>query len=417
MLSPRKSGLTQFRIALALISLGMVTSYGSYSFFEVGEPEAWYQAKIPSDGSLASVPLETLPSTLYDVRGVGDSAWTHPGGPEDRLPDPPLARFGAALERLDPGSRIFRGHLNFINWESVVGTQCDSIRQQVDFYFLSHPESVAQALRRGFNLFSLSNNHARDCDSGRAFSDSIGRGGPLMTAEAMSGIQATEENPMIWAGVGVRDSDANPYLAKVGTFEIDGRSVRVALAAVSVLGWNIPNASTLNYNDLSETQIRRTLESLRTADADLRILSIHTQDGSNSRGEGPAFQALKSIAAEFIERYDGDVVFGQGPHTWGGVRVFEKPSGRRAVVFTSLGNFLHQGLGSNRDNYLGRALFDRETLSLREVQVYPFRNAKTSVSFYPMHQETKAPRSNFEWSPIQMNRPGAPLSGYSARFR
>lgn len=66
---------------------------------------------------------------------------------------------------------------------------------------------------------------------------------------------------------------------------------------------------------------------------------------------------------DFVEKYGGDIVFGSGPHVWKPVRVVRKENGTgKGVIFESLGNFLHPSLGAQSKNFIGRALFDVETL-------------------------------------------------------
>jgi poly-gamma-glutamate synthesis protein (capsule biosynthesis protein) len=102
------------------------------------------------------------------------------------------------------------------------------------------------------------------------------------------------------------------------------------------------------------------------------------------------------VAESFIHSYNGNIVFGHGPHTKAGVKVVQRNDGRKGVIFTSLGNFLHPGLAPHYDNYVGRAVFDFETRQLRFVQVYPLGNTGDSVEFMKT-SEAKSPISNFTW--------------------
>lgn len=390
----------------------------SAALLEVREAESWYLNRVRTSASLPSSTFVKSEATI-DIRGVGDAAWTFPGGPGNRSATAVGKGFGNALHALDAKGQLFRGDLNFINWESVVGTHCEKIRQSVDFYFLSQPDSVNEAIERGFNLFGLANNHSQDCNFGKAFPDSESKHGPLMTAESFQTLAARSSRPISWHGVGAPRSDDDPRFARITSFEIDGRTVRVAFAAIALLAWDIPNASTSLFTEpeSERREIDEMLASLASADVDLRILSLHTQDASGSRGEAGAFLYLKTVAERFVTEYDGDLVFGEGPHTWGGVRVFPKKSGRSGVVFTSLGNFIHQGLSVNADNYIARAILDGETYALKEIQVLPFKNRKTTLSFYPSDAKTKAPRSNFNWQKSTTTVNGETVSSFSAVFR
>lgn len=385
---------------------------------EVREAETWYLNRVPTlhPAEYSSIGKS---DTTVDIRGVGDSAWTYPGAPGNRSAGATPKGFGKAVADLDPTHEFFNGDLNFINWESVVGTQCEKIRQSVDFYFLSSPDSVNEAIERGFNLFGLANNHAQDCNLGKAFPHSESQHGPLMTSEAFQTLARESTLPILWHGVGSPNSAEDPKRAKTATFDINGRKVRVAFAAIALLNWEIPNSATALFQEpySKREDINGILASLASADVDLRILSLHTQDASGSRGEAAAFLYLKTVAERFVTEYNGDIVFGEGPHTWGGVRIFPKRNGRSGVVFTSLGNFIHQGLSANSDNYMARVILDRETFGLKEIQVVPFVNRKTTLKFYPSHAKTKAPRSNFNWQKSTANVNGETISSFSAVFR
>ena len=105
----------------------------------------------------------------------------------------------------------------------------------------------------------------------------------------------------------------------------------------------------------------------------------------------------KSI--EFVERYRGDVVFGHGPHVWKPVRVVRKETGGKGVIFESLGNFLHPSLAAQSKNYIGRALFDPQTLALRQVQVIPVANAGKDARLSTA--DGKTVESNLRWSRME----------------
>ncbi len=387
---------------------------------EVVEPLSWYADKIATDATSAASPLGEPVRDRLDVRGAGDTAWAYGATPSNGRPLPPPAKFDEAIDAVDPSGALFGGDLNFLNWESVVGERCDSIRSSVDFYFLSHPDSIRQAIGKGFNLFSLANNHAQDCNLGRTVLGGPSVPGPKMTAENFERITKESSRPFNWAGVTAPATGEDPFTVRVVPFQIGGRSVRVAIGAVAALPWNIPSAATILTNGAptEEAKIDLLVSRFRAAPADFRILSIHTQDSSgNGRPEGPAFKLLKHISERFIREGSGDVVFGEGPHTWGGVKVIPSTNGKRGVIFTSLGNFIHGGLRTDSDNYLARALFDRKTLRLREVQVHPFKSMQNSIELYSKASDTKEPNANFRWDVIASKVNGMTAVGYSARFQ
>jgi hypothetical protein len=103
---------------------------------------------------------------------------------------------------------------------------------------------------------------------------------------------------------------------------------------------------------------------------------------------------------DFVKSYNGDVVYGEGPHVWKPVRVVRKGSrfgGGTGVVFESLGNFLHPSLGAQSKNFIGRALYDLRTLKLRQIQVLPVANAGRDVKWSSV--DGGALQANLRWSP------------------
>lgn len=362
-----KKSMIMNSLALSLIAclapLGCGEKEGS-ELNAVGESNAWYQQRVTTTGA-APIAMQSADSPNFlDVRGVGDS--------------------GVDLTNLANIPAYWAADLSFMNFESVVAESCSQRNPGVDFYFRSSKEEVRKAHRAGFNLFSVANNHARDCFTPY---------GPSATEASMEELMS--ELPILWHGTAAD----NPYEARVASFEIKGREVKVAMAAVTIQNWSMEGTAQIvlgRGENANKPEIKQLLSSLQQADADFRILSIHTQDSSNSRYEGPAVKTLKSLAQTFITSYNGNLVFGHGPHTQAGVKVVERNDGRRGVVFTSLGNFLHPTLAAHGDNYLGRAVFDLENgMNLKAVQSFPLSNvASPSIRF---NRPNVAPKSNFDW--------------------
>jgi hypothetical protein len=385
----------------------------------VVEPSGWYTPKIATSTTKPASPLGEPATGRIDVRGMGDTAWSYGATPAAGQSTPPPAKFDEAVRLLDPSGVLFRGDLNFVNWESVVGERCTQIRNSVDFYFLTNPEAIRQAVASGFNLFGLANNHAQDCTLGQSTLGRPAVPGPLMTSENFARLAKDISAPFNWAGVASPENGEDELTVRVVPFQIGNRIVRVALGAVATFSWDIPYAGTIRMDGgaSSEAKIDKLVARFNAAAADFRILSIHTQDGTaDGRPEGPAFLMLKHISERFVREASGDVVFGEGPHTWGGVKVIPSVDGKLGVVFTSLGNFIHAGLRTNSDNYIARGLWDRDTLRLCEVQVHPFMNLRTSLSLYSSAAQTKMPNANFQWDTVISRVNGKSTVGYSARF-
>jgi poly-gamma-glutamate synthesis protein (capsule biosynthesis protein) len=326
--------------------------------------------------ALAAQALET--TDLLDVRGVGDSGWSN-----THEKDALAADFGAALDRFDPTGVAYRADLSFINWETVVGSRCDVFGSVYtpgrSYAFVSRPENLVQASERGFNLVGLSNNHSRDCHGSP---ETALRGEVASSDMTAANVEALGDRSWIVAGVSSSRDHGDASRARVRTFRVKGRDVRVAFASTYMGRPSCPRASCKGDKTLL-------LESLRDAPADLRVLAIHSMAAADQ-------EELVSLGVEFVERYGGDVVFGHGPHVWKPVRVVRKQAGGTGVVFESLGNFLHPALGAQSKNFIGRALFDPTTLRLRQVQLLPIANAGRDVRF--SSADASAVPANLRWS-------------------
>jgi hypothetical protein len=362
------------RWLLPLLPLLVVTACGLPGSSEeeeedLGEPAEGESAIVPITEADEAAPAGALPAAvldheatnLIDVRGVGDSGWANT---HEKTPLAPA--FGPALDRFDPSGDGYRGDLSFINWETVVGTSCTQFGNAYSpgrsYAFVSRAENLVQANEKGFNLIGLSNNHTRDCYASPDTTLTGEAASPAMTAK---GIEGLGERDWIWAGVSsTRDRDDHSR-ARVRTFRIKGRDIRVAFASTYMGRPSCPLASCKG----DKTQL---LESLRDAPADLRILAIHSMASADQ-------DELVRLGIDFVKKYGGDVVFGHGPHVWKPVRVVRKDAGGTGVVFESLGNFIHPSLGSQQKNFIGRALFDAENMKLRQVQVLPIANAGRDV--------------------------------------
>ena len=319
----------------------------------------------PSD-PLAAVPLagETTAAFL-DVRGVGDAAMaethTQPFKITDNLPEGVPANFGLRLDAFDPEGKSYRGDLSFINWESTVGTRCNRFwapQGPASFAFMSDPQNLVELHKRQFNLIGLANNHTRDCPDAEGGVD-----GAHASALHMTRLSQELGANWLWHGVGT------DKVAAVNTLMLKGKPVKVAFASLYIAGGDCTYVT-------CETDTLTVLRSLRDADADLRILAMHSWTDETQA-------QLVDIGVNFLRNFDGDIVFGHGPHIWKPVRVVEsaRGDGKRGVMFESLGNFIHPALVPGSQHLIGRALFDLETLKLRQVQVIPIAVSRINVSF------------------------------------
>lgn len=295
------------------------------------------------------------------------------------LPDGGRANFGQRLDALDSTRRSYRGDLSFINWETVVGKSCQQFRgrpSRSSYAFVSHPDNLKEAYLRGFNLIGLANNHSWDCPVGEN-----GAYGATESARHMERLTDEIGADWIWHGVGEQQKKA----AQVKTMTVKGKKIKVAFASL-YLGGACQDITCVNDKNTI-------LRSLRDADADIRILSIHSWNNSTQ-------QQLVNTGTDFIRNYNGDVVFGHGPHVWKPVTIVQSTSGKQGVMFESLGNFIHPNLAAKQKDMIGRVLFDLETLQLRQVQAIPLKVDAAFASFTGALPPTSIPAKNFKWQVI-----------------
>ena len=338
----------------------------------VNEQDPDYSKKVSAPSSVMPAVGFDVNSDFIDIRGVGDSGWSGL-----RATQPPASGMGTTLRAFDPSHKILKGDLNFINWESGVGSRCNSYFN-VDFAFMSRPDAIKEAFEHGFNLFGLANNHSEDCLSGVEPEGQV-VAGAVATSRYMK--QFSNQNPVLWQGVGPKDVLSLPSIV---TFSLKGRNVKVIFGSITFQDWECVEST-------CEPRVNALLQNMKAAAGDLRILSVHSQ------GSGP-FQRGKAWSERFIRDFSGDIVFASGPHTWAGVKAIPSNSGRTGVVFHGLGNFIHNQVSPNSDNLIGRVLLDKETLQAKQVQVIPVLNNVTGVDVSLASSSKELPRSNLSWT-------------------
>lgn len=325
-------------------------------------------------GAMAPLGYDRDATDLLDVRGVGDSAFS-----KTHEKDPMPAQIGAELDKFDATGLKIKGDLTFMNWESVVGNRCDQFSKPYvagqSYAFLSRPENLQQVYDRGVNLLGFSNNHSRDCSNGAGESTSS-----RISMASLGGMADNE-----WLLAGIADNQDAVRKAQVRTFTIKGRKVKVAFGDLYTGRASCPLST-------CEDDAAALMKSIRDADADLRILALHSQSSQ---------PALVKNGTDFIKQYNGDVVFGHGPHVWAPVHVLEKANGKKGVFFESLGNFLHPGCAVQAKNLIGRALFD-ENLVLKQVQLLPVQNNGRGVQL--SSADPGQVPANVRWTPTGRDR-------------
>lgn len=344
-----------------------------------------------------------------DIRGVGDSAAAsdrvpprkfnqvidglHPERDADGNPAY-VANFGRWLDYLDSSHTLYKGDLSFINFETVITKNCQFTGG--DFNFAMHPDNIWPTVKRGFNLIGLANNHARDCVDGGKH-----------TAWAMNRIQKdtwdydeenipekyqpTEPLKILWHGAHETPEGIPP---KVGTFQVKGRDVTVAFASIYVRG-------PVDAYSVTAANAERVLKGFgegAAKAAKVKILAIHTLEFGQAD-----FDEVRYFASRFVKEFDGDVVFGHGPHVWQTVDILRKPSGAPAVFFQSLGNFIHPGLSNVTRNFIGRALLERtanDDYVVKQVQAIPVHTYGAMAKFGGASYVENLP-TNQSWKTVQ----------------
>lgn len=358
------------------------------------EGKKWYSEKIQSYRSQES-------TSNYTLTGVGDFSWTHIHTGKPTTENTSLKKTPLKTSLLSSVSHqeLMSGDFNFINIESPIGTFCHKIRSTVSFYFFMSPSSLRELIGNNYNILSLANNHTRDCMKGKAFSKSETKYGPLMSLEVL---RAVEKENFNFIYNGVFDSKNTKGVTTKKILTKSNEEVSVGFLSLSILSWDIPNSHSINYsreNPLKE--IDHYLQ--RFTDQDIKILSIHTQDSSGHyKREGKAFKLLKKIGEIFIKKYNGDVVFGHGPHTWGGVKVLNKKNkAGKGIILTSLGNYIHQGLRRNTENYQAIVHIDKYKKTITGVRLKRFSNERSKNKkrsfIHPREFTSDLPLSNFQW--------------------
>lgn len=306
-----------------------------------------------SSKSLGPISLSTPPNYI-DFRGVGDSALS---GNKSRTPPNGLG-FATSLQRFDPNRRILVGDLNFVNIESQIGPGCRNY-YPVDFGFVSDQNMVISAIKHGFQLLGMANNHSEDCKL-----SSAGHSGATETVLRLRDLG--KRFKFQWHGVG-RDQDLTR--PSVSSYQIKGRHLSVALSAIAFQSWGCEESACNKM--LTGTNVKAgQIAAMANTNADLKVMSIHTQGYESSAYDQ---------ATQFFRRAGGDIVFGHGPHIWRGVSINKHPTNGCSIHFKSLGNFIHPQLSPQSRNYVGRVIYDKISLKPVQVQVIPISTSGASA--------------------------------------
>ena len=212
------------------------------------------------------------------------------------------------------------GDINFCNLETTVMDRNDIPRADKKYNFRSHPASVRAAMKAGFNLMSLANNHVYD----------YGQQGVKETLRWLRVL--SEEETLHFSGAGMNREEASRPVV----FTVKG--VRVAFAAVS--SWGM--AGQTSGGTASAREPDGVLQQLAEADVDFRILSIHAGVELSSY----PIDVQLSLAHRAIDEFRVNLVVGHHPHVAQGIELHNG-----GLVLYSLGNFVMRGSRSKGSRY------------------------------------------------------------------
>ncbi len=309
--------------------------------------------KIASKNKPGFINIDKNTTQYIDIRAYGDSgwSWTHESPAM-------IAEFGKALDTFSPSGEIYRGDINFINWESTVGYTCEQwhapyVRGR-SYAFLAEPENVIQAIDRGIENFALSNNHTRDCVQNL----DTGMNGQLTTVKYLEEIKNTHPT-LNFHGISSGDDKNHIKLIRK---KIKGVDLTIAFASYYTGRDRCPHSVCTEDAD-------QLISNFKNTTADLKILIIHTMSDQST---------LVEVGSRFIEEAEGNIVFGSGPHRWKPIRHRNNSKGD-AIIFDSLGNFLHPSMAAQSKNIIARILIDPNSKKIAQVQAISVRNELNTV--------------------------------------
>ena len=271
------------------------------------------------------------PPVSFTFNAFGDSGWSQS---HNRLSSA-HSSFKRHYLKMDPGSSL-RADLNYINWETSVGKTCNqfwSSPSPSHYAFLTHPSELSDAVSLGFNVVGLANNHSYDCLA------SIEGNGPLQSLSHLSKIQSNYNNEgtaLLFSGLFRKPSKA----VASGVMKVKNGHVPVSFLSAYVGG----NQSHCRYISCAFA-LEKYAPELKKKKG-LRILALHSWNRESHT-------QLKALLQSWLSRDLVDIAIGSGPHVAESVSIVKTPKGDK-VKATSLGNFIHPGLGYQPNNIVLR---------------------------------------------------------------
>ena len=231
---------------------------------------------------------------------------------------------------MDDYNRIYRGvaryfqsdDLTFANLEAPVN---DNMEYRTYPRFNVRTEYLQAAIRNGVEVFSLANNHINDWGVASI------RG----TMQAFDALRRSAQQRRPVYTNGIRDDDGR--LFTVQTIRVD--NWRIGFVALTQFVNNADDSARyvqiVNY--ASADQVERLLSEIAplTERYDLFVVSYHGGVEYRTESDDSKRRLFQRLADAGV-----DIVWGHHPHVLQPWEVYTTPTGRRAVLMHSLGNFV-----------------------------------------------------------------------------
>lgn len=223
-------------------------------------------------------------------------------------------------------ARHIDGDINFVNIETIVtdknNLRRDTKGQRGPFNFRTHPNGARHLVERGFNVFSLANNHSMD----------YGLAGLKETLRHVEALKA--HGLKAHAGLGMnRDEASQPHVLPVKGSSIGYAAIGIVTnnLARHRAGDNKPGQIAYRFDE----DFKLSVDRLKKTDSEYKMLSIHYGLEGRVRTDAMQIRDWRNRAA--LE-HGIDLIVGHHAHVPRGVEI-----AGTSVIFYGLGNFLHHG--------------------------------------------------------------------------
>ena len=302
-----------------LITVGLIAVAASATATRVSISDA----RVEQKNELQSSVQKASPSLHFTFTAFGDAGWA-----DTHISRPKYTKgFKNAFQRFNRKKETL-GDINYINWETSVGTQCDQFwakQTPSTFAFLTHPQELVDAINLGFNMIGLANNHTFDCIRSKEGN------GPIQSYNFVKSLKTMHPN-IVFSGI---FSKANEEPAKKDIVLKQGIVPITFLSAY--VGGNKSHCSNMSCA-INITKSKKVFEDKKR----LRVLALHSwNQGSH--------QNLKKILRQWVQSNLVDIAIGSGPHIAESIEIIDTNHGKK-VLATSLGNFIHPSLSAQPYN-------------------------------------------------------------------